>query len=132
MDINVYLQPLIDELLELWNVGVRTFDASKMENFNMRAQLMWTINDLPAYADLSGWPNRGVKACPYCMHLTRPKYLKNNKKFCYMGHKIYLLTKHLWRLNRRTFDGTEELEMYSKCAMQGRYPPTVGRNCIWG
>jgi hypothetical protein len=35
MDINVYLQPLIDELLDLWNVGVRTFDASKMENFNM-------------------------------------------------------------------------------------------------
>jgi hypothetical protein len=51
MDINVYLQPLIDELLELWNVGVQTLDASKMENFTMRAQLMWTINDLPAYAD---------------------------------------------------------------------------------
>jgi hypothetical protein len=65
MDIDVYLQPLIDELLELWNVGVRTFDASKMKFFNMRAQLMWTINDLPAYADLSDWPNRGVKACSY-------------------------------------------------------------------
>jgi hypothetical protein len=24
MDIDVYLQPLIDELLELWNVGVQT------------------------------------------------------------------------------------------------------------
>jgi hypothetical protein len=54
MDIDVYLQSLIDELLELWNVGVRTFDASKNEYFNMRAQLMWIINDLPAYADLSG------------------------------------------------------------------------------
>lgn len=40
MDIDVYLQPLIDELLELWNVGVRTFDASKIENFNVPAQLM--------------------------------------------------------------------------------------------
>jgi hypothetical protein len=37
MDIDVYLQPLIDELLELWNVGVRTFDASKKANFNMRS-----------------------------------------------------------------------------------------------
>jgi hypothetical protein len=54
MDIDVYLQPLIDELLELWNVGVQTFDASKMKNFNMRAQLMWTIKDLPAYANLFG------------------------------------------------------------------------------
>jgi len=29
MDIDVYLQPLIDEVQELWNVRVRTFDASK-------------------------------------------------------------------------------------------------------
>jgi hypothetical protein len=27
-----------------------------------------------------------------------------------MGHRRYLLMEHLWRLNRRTFDGTEELE----------------------
>jgi hypothetical protein len=110
IDIDVYLQSLIDELLELWNVGVRTFDASKIKNFNMRVQLMWTINDLPMYADLSGWPNRGGRACPCCMHSTRSKYLKNDKKFCYMGHMRYLPTEHLWRLNRRTFDGTEELE----------------------
>jgi hypothetical protein len=45
MDIGVYLQPLIDKLQELWNVGVRTFDVSKKDTFNMRAQLMWTIND---------------------------------------------------------------------------------------
>jgi len=71
---------------------------------------MWTINDLPAYADLSGWPNRGVMACPCCMHSTCSTYLKNGNKFCYMGHRRYLPIEHLWRLNRRTFDGTEELE----------------------
>jgi len=109
-DIDVYLQPLIDELLELWNVGVQTFDASKMENFNMRSQLMWTINDLPAYANLSGWANRGVKAYPCCMQSTHSKYLKNGCKFCYIGHKRYLPTEHLWRLNRRTFDGAEEFD----------------------
>jgi hypothetical protein len=27
-----------------------------------------------------------------------------------MGHRRYLPTEHLWRLNRRTFDRTEELE----------------------
>jgi hypothetical protein len=40
MDIDVYLQALIDELPELQNVRVHTFDVLKMENFNMRAQLM--------------------------------------------------------------------------------------------
>jgi hypothetical protein len=59
MDIDVYLQPLIEELQELWNVGVRTFDALMKNNFVMRAQLMWITNDFPAYADLSGWPKKG-------------------------------------------------------------------------
>jgi hypothetical protein len=54
MDIDVYLQPLIEELQELWNVEVRTFYASTKTNFVMRAQLMWTINDFLAYVDLSG------------------------------------------------------------------------------
>jgi hypothetical protein len=40
MDIDVYLQPLIDELQELWSVGVQTFDFSTKQYFMMRAQLM--------------------------------------------------------------------------------------------
>jgi hypothetical protein len=40
MGIDVYLQLLIEELQELWNVGVRTLNASKKNNFVMRAQLM--------------------------------------------------------------------------------------------
>jgi len=44
------------------------------------------------------------------MHSTRSKYLKSDKKFCSMGDRRYLPTEHLWRLNRRTFDGTEELQ----------------------
>ena len=53
-DIDVYLQPLIDELKLLWNSGVETYDASRNKTFQMRATLMWTISDFPAYAMLSG------------------------------------------------------------------------------
>jgi hypothetical protein len=101
---------LIEELQLLWSVGVRTYDASKKNNFQMRAQLMWTINDFPAYANLSGWPNKGEKACPVCMHLTWSKQLKHGKKYCYMGHKRYLPMDHPWRRNKRAFDGNQELE----------------------
>jgi hypothetical protein len=85
MDIDVYLQSLIEELQELWNVGVRTFDSSKKNNFVMRAQLMWTINDFSAYADLSGWPNRGEHACSCCMHSTWSKWLRHGKKILLYG-----------------------------------------------
>ncbi|KAL6909850.1 hypothetical protein ACP4OV_001509 [Aristida adscensionis] len=53
-DIDVYLQPLIDELLQLWG-GVETFDASSQKKFSLRAMLLWTLNDFPALAYLYGW-----------------------------------------------------------------------------
>ena len=46
--IDIYLQPLIDELNKLWEVGVTTFDPSRNQNFNMRVVVLWTTNDFPA------------------------------------------------------------------------------------
>lgn len=69
-DIDVYLQPLIDELLQLWE-GVETFDASSKKKFSLRAALLWTLNDFPALAYLSGWSTKGKFACPSCADFTR-------------------------------------------------------------
>ena len=54
-DIDMYLQPLIEELKQLWEHGVETYDASLEHNFRLHAAILWTINDFPAYAVLSGW-----------------------------------------------------------------------------
>ena len=66
--IDVYLQPLIDELKMLWDVGVDTFDVSCGETFRLHAALMQTINDFSAYGMLSGWSTDGLLACPVYMH----------------------------------------------------------------
>ncbi|XP_048627466.1 uncharacterized protein LOC125596325 [Brassica napus] len=47
--LDVYLQPLIHELKMLWAEGVEVYDISARQNFIMRAVLMWTISDFPAY-----------------------------------------------------------------------------------
>ena len=65
-DIDVYLQPLVEELNKLWDVGVETFDVSSKQSFQMNAALLWTINDFPAYGDILGWSTKGVLACPPC------------------------------------------------------------------
>ncbi|XP_062093498.1 uncharacterized protein LOC133799500 [Humulus lupulus] len=52
-DIDVYLAPLIDDLKTLWNEGVRAYDAYRKEEFTLRVVLLWTINDFPAYGNLS-------------------------------------------------------------------------------
>ena len=60
-DIDVYLRPLVEELKELWDVGVATYDVSKGQHFRMNAAVLWTVNDFPAYRDLSGWSTKGYK-----------------------------------------------------------------------
>lgn len=107
--IDVYLRPLIEELKELWDVGVDTFDVSTRRNFRLHASLLWTINDFPAYANLSGWSTKGKLACPCCNKDTYSLRLANGNKQCYMGHRRYLPTNHKWRNDKRSFDGTKEL-----------------------
>lgn len=107
-EIDVYLQPLIEELKILWEVGVETYDISKNQSFQMRAALMWTVNDFPAYAMLSGWSTKGKFACPACNHKTSSRYLKHSRKMCYMGHRVFLDSNHSWRSNSSSFDGKPE------------------------
>lgn len=108
-DIDVYLRPLIDELKQLW-VGVSTYDAKTNEMFMMRASLLWTINDFPAYANLSGWSTKGKYACPSCHSLTKHYWLRNGRKHCYTGHRRWLPEGHKFRYDKSHFDGTIELE----------------------
>ena len=106
-DIDVYLQPLIKELNLLWK-GVDAYDAFSKERFKLRASLLWTVNDFPAYANLSGWSTKGRVACPTCVKSTHSMWLKHGKKFCYMGHRRWLEENHPYRFQRDKFDGTIE------------------------
>jgi hypothetical protein len=64
-DIDLYLRPLVDELLLLWKKeGVRVWDENKQENFNLRALLFITINDWPALSNLSGTQTRDIRPAP--------------------------------------------------------------------
>ncbi|KAI5350980.1 hypothetical protein L3X38_003871 [Prunus dulcis] len=51
--------------------------------FTLRAAVMWTVNDFPAYAMVSG-------------------------KVCYLGHRRWLPWDHEWREKDKEFDGNTE------------------------
>nr|GEZ33910.1 hypothetical protein [Tanacetum cinerariifolium] len=54
-DIYVYLRPLIKDLKVLWDrKGVETIDVASGQKFNMRAMVLWTINDFSTRSSLSG------------------------------------------------------------------------------
>ena len=107
-DIDIFLQPLTEELKQLWE-GVDAFDASNGQTFKLRAALLWTINDFPAYANLSGWSTKGRVACPCCGDSTHSIWLKHGGKFCYMGHHRWLEASHPFRFQKDLFDSTIEL-----------------------
>ncbi|XP_051130137.1 uncharacterized protein LOC127250747 isoform X3 [Andrographis paniculata] len=87
--IDVYLQPLIEELNMLWCTGVETFDASRGQNFIMKAALLWTIGDLPAYSMMSGWGTSGKTACPICQEQTVAFTLLNGcKQSWFDAHRV--------------------------------------------
>ena len=107
-DIDVFLQPLIDELKVLLEVGVRTYDAHSKEFFAMFAMLMWIVHDFPGYANVSGWSTKGFLACPNCHQDICSKRLCHGKKWCYMGHCRFLEPDHKWRTNRASFNKRPE------------------------
>ncbi|XP_060965558.1 uncharacterized protein LOC115700084 [Cannabis sativa] len=121
-DIDVYLAPLIDDLSKLWYDGVNAYDAYRNEAFNLRAMLLWTINDFPAFGNLSGYSVKGYNACPICEEKTCSRYLTHSRKICYMGHRKFLPPEHVFRTWKKAFDGKQEFEMPP--------PPLSGRQLV--
>ncbi|KAL5551697.1 hypothetical protein UlMin_001873 [Ulmus minor] len=113
-DIDVFLAPLVEDLKLLWEEGVECFDGYRNETFNLRATLLWTINDFPAYGNLSGYSVKGYKACPICGNDTCSERLKHRKKICYMGHRRFLPQAHQFRKQRKKFNRRPEHEKASQ------------------
>jgi len=63
---NIYMEPLVDELLDLWEKGSLTYDCYRKENFTMKAIVLWTIHDFPGYGLVACWSTHGKLACPIC------------------------------------------------------------------
>lgn len=116
-NIDVFLAPLLEELLTLWS-GVPTLDTSGetgVETFLLRGMLLWTISDFPAYGLISGQQTKGFRACPICgpdldSHTARgPK----GEKVVYTGARRRLNPHHPLRFDKRV-NGEVELRNASQ------------------
>ena len=139
-DMDVFLQPIVEELKELWETGFRVRDGANDEVFRLRAALLWTINDFPARSYLSGWSGQGYLACPTC-NLDTPS-LKVRNRIVYYDHRRFLRTRH--RLRKSTDHYKDRHEKRSKpekltpqdilaqlasvsCTTTGKHAGSVGR-----
>ncbi|XP_042466294.1 uncharacterized protein LOC122048843 [Zingiber officinale] len=74
----------------------------------MKAILMWTINDFPAYGNLAGCATKGKFGCPICGEGISSMWLKYSRKFAYLGHRRFLAPNHPFCQKKKWFDGNKE------------------------
>ncbi|RVW64870.1 hypothetical protein CK203_066167 [Vitis vinifera] len=91
-DIDVYLEPLVIDLKALWE----------------------TINDFPAYGNLSGCTVKGYHACPICGEETNSLWLKHGNKNSYTDHRRFLSCNHPFRKQKKAFNGEQEFRLPPK------------------
>ncbi|XP_010431509.1 PREDICTED: uncharacterized protein LOC104715835 [Camelina sativa] len=107
-NIDVYLEPLIEDLNHLWKNGELTYDAFSKSTFTLKAMLLWTISDFPAYGNLAGCKVKGKMGCPMCGKNTDSMWLKFSRKHVYMCHRKGLAPTHRYREKKTWFDGKVE------------------------
>ena len=95
-DMDVFLEPVMEEFEKLWRTGELMYDAFQKETFTLRAIIFVTINDHPALFALSGQIN-GKMGCLVCLDDTKWVYLDGSKKTVYIRNRRFLKQGHKYR-----------------------------------
>ena len=93
IDIDVFLEPLMQEMESLWRHGEPMYDAFQKEDFICRAIIFVTTNDYPMLFALSGHI-KGKTRCLVCLDGTTWVYLDASKKTVYLRYQRFLKTNH--------------------------------------
>jgi len=106
---DVFLEPLMQDMKMLWETGVQMLDEYRKESFTLRAIIFVMINEYPA--PLSG-QFKGKLGCVVCIDGTAYVSLTATKKIVYMRHRRFLSKGHRYRQKKmdKYFDNNSELQ----------------------
>ena len=68
--------------------GVSVFNAHANKEFTLRAMLLCTVDDFPAYGNLSGYKNKWKKACPICIDDMKSTWIPKCKHVFHAPSKV--------------------------------------------
>jgi hypothetical protein len=97
--LDVYLEPLVEELLQLWE-GVPAYDVHKdvgFREFTLQGMLLWTIHDYPGYGAVGGFSHQGYAGCPYCGSNLGAEHFVELGKQTYGRTRRWLDPNHAYR-----------------------------------
>jgi hypothetical protein len=99
IDIDIFLEPLMQEMETLWKEGINIFDGFARQPFNLRAIIFITIHDYQALFVLSG-QIKGRMGCTVCVDGTLSSFLEGSRKVVYLGYKRFLVEGHRYQSNK--------------------------------
>jgi hypothetical protein len=84
IDIDVFLEPLMEDMAKLWNEWVHMWDQYQQEYFTLYAIIFICIHDAPRGFTLSGQTKGKCGACLVCVDGTTLVYLPSYRKLVYI------------------------------------------------
>ena len=96
IDIDVFLEPLMQEMETLWKEGIDIYDGFARQPFNLRAIIFITIHDYQALFVLLG-QIKGRTGCTVCVDDTVSSFLEGSRKVVYLGYRRFLVEGHRYR-----------------------------------
>jgi hypothetical protein len=70
-DMGVYMEPVIDELVNAWEEGICTYDRATKTSFKMHVWYHYSLHDFLAYGIFCAWCVHGKFPCPICKECLR-------------------------------------------------------------
>ena len=83
-DFHTFMQPVYDDLNELFEYGMPTYDAYRDEVFQLHAVLLYTVSDYPGAGILAQFSTHSQLGCLSCEEETSSMLLKHGYKQCYL------------------------------------------------
>ena len=107
---DVFLEPVTEEMKILWETGVKMLDEYRKESFMLGVIIFVMINNYLALFTLSG-QFKGKVGCVECIDGTTYVSLTASKKIMYMRHRRFLPKGHRYRKKKMDtyFDNNVEL-----------------------
>ena len=91
-DIDVFLEPFMEDMKIIWEQGVKLIDASLKKEITLKAIIFVTITDYPGLFLLLV-QIKGKTGYVGCIDGTCYTYLNASKKMVYMRHRRFLVKK---------------------------------------
>jgi hypothetical protein len=110
INIDVFVEPLMQEMETLWKEGIDIVDGFTRQTFNLRAIIFVTIHDYQALFVHLGQV-KGRTRCMVCVDDTISSFLEGSRKVVYLGYRRFLVEGHRYRSKKfyNLFDGKPEL-----------------------